>query len=232
MFGRKKAGFLPEGRLEGHLGDGRTVFLPNERKKLCLGEIKWNFSQKGDWRDIGEMDERFFSRTAAVSPACVGKPCFTPRVDPRSAAPPTLKRSNQPSRNRGLSPALHQQCSKCARPSNRPPSVTTSVSPRAKTALFARRASPLVTRSVQKLPFPPAQRHLAAQLSPALAPLPLRTQRSCSYPRPLHPTRPKHSGRAVILGRGGGRPLSRASRTPRPGDNCLHSLRKSSQAGR
>lgn len=25
--------------------------------------------------------------------------------------------------------------------------------------------------------------------------------RRCSYPRPLHPTRPKHSGRAVILGR-------------------------------
>ena len=120
----------------------------------------------------------------------------------------------------------------CASPPNRPPSVTTSVSLRAKTAFSAHRASPLVTRSVQIMPFLPAERHhwfLFACKKRLFRPPSVSKRRS--YPRPCTHYRSRHSGHAVILGREGGRPLSRASRTPRPGDNCLHNLRKSPRPG-
>jgi hypothetical protein len=94
---------------------------------------------------------------------------------------------------RRLFPSAHLHQSVCL--------PTTSDAPRALDPQIARRASPPVSLCVQKPPFPPAERYQAAQLSPALHPLPLQAQRSCSYPR----------------SRGGGRPLSRASRTPATG---------------
>ena len=68
----------------------------------------------------------------------------------------------------------------------------------------------------------------AVQLSPALAPLPLRTQRSCSYPRShgeegRYPEPPAPCGREITA-------CTAFGKVPRPGDNCLYNLRKNPQA--
>ena len=125
---------------------------------------------------------------------------------------------------RRLFPSAHLHQSVCL--------PTTSDAPRALDPQIARRASPLVTRSVQIMPFLPAERHhwfLFACKKRLFRPPSVTKRRS--YPRPCTHYRSRHSGHAVILGREGGRPLSRASRTPRPGDNCLHTLRKSPRPG-
>ena len=90
----------------------------------------------------------------------------------------------------------------------------------------------VVTLHVRQTPKSPAERHhwfLFACKKRLFRPPSVTKRRS--YPRPCTHYRSRHSGHAVILGREGGRPLSRASRTPRPGDNCLHTLRKSPRPG-
>ena len=111
---------------------------------------------------------------------------------------------------RRLFPSAHLHQSVCL--------PTTSDAPRALDPQIARRASPLVTRSVQIMPFLPAERHhwfLFACKKRLFRPPSVTKRRS--YPRPCTHYRSRHSGHAVILGREGGRPLSRASRTPATG---------------
>ena len=97
---------------------------------------------------------------------------------------------------RRLFPSAHLHQSVCL--------PTTSDAPRALDPQIARRASPLVTRSVQIMPFLPAERHhwfLFACKKRLFRPPSVTKRRS--YPRPCTHYRSRHSGQAVILGHGG-----------------------------